>query len=350
MNLSTTELKATALHKTIEFLRRKKAYSTIAELAEQVLTQAEKLEQQNSPNGVNVAEEGVDSPDKSLVAKPSSATNAGVKRNRDEADNGGKADGAVKKPSVAAKPGASITNVKPAAAIAQVKSPSTSAASNTVASVNAAVTSTPGILAKPKPATTTTSSFFKSMTGRAQPGSKPATPAVPAPKAQGYASIFDQLRERQKKDEEEAALRAKGGKVAEKEEELTKKGKKKKTVRWKPDNVLEEINIFQVLEPIGEYYGGGDGRGHVFGDARSLDMEEGKDALAALKNRKALEEEDDIYIDWYQPSGQLITPKFQSLLLFVEKFARSSIFRTLCFARCGETLATVMPCVFKTSN
>lgn len=129
-------------------------------------------------------------------------------------------------------------------------------------------------------------------------------PTVPSAKTQGYSSIFDQLRERQKKDEEEAALRAKGGKVPEKEEELTKKGKKRKTVRWKPDNLLAEVTLFQVLEPIGEYYGGSDGKGHVFGDARSLDVEEGKDALAALKNRKALEEDDDIYIDWYQPIGQ----------------------------------------------
>lgn len=102
--------------------------------------------------------------------------------------------------------------------------------------------------------------------------------------------------------------------MPEKEEELTKKGKKRKTVRWKPDNLLAEVTLFQVLEPIGEYYGGGDGKGHVFGDARSLDVEEGKDALAALKNRKALEEDDDIYIDWYQPIGQSRTLSLPTLL------------------------------------
>lgn len=145
------------------------------------------------------------------------------------------------------------------------------------------------------------------------------TPAS-QPKTQGYSSIFDQLRERQKKDEEEAALRAKGGKIAEKEEEITKKGKKKKTVRWKPDNLLAEITIYHVPEPIGEYYGGGDGKGHVFGDARSLDVEEGKDALAALKNRKALEDEEDIYIDWFQPIGQLQALNFPFLLLSLSHF------------------------------
>jgi len=155
------------------------------------------------------------------------------------------------------------------------------------------------------------------------------TPA-PLPKTQGYSSIFDQLRERQKKDEEEAALRAKGGKVPEKEEEVTKKGKKKKTVRWKPDNLLAEVNLFQVLEPIGEYYGGGDGKGHVFGDARSLDVEEGKDALAALKNRKALEDEEDIYIDWYQPIGQPPTP-FAFPLCFLRVFiVRLFLYSELC--------------------
>jgi len=170
--------------------------------------------------------------------------------------------------------------------------------------------------------------------------------AAPPPKTQGYSSIFDQLRERQKKDEEEAALRAKGGKVPEKEEEVTKKGKKKKTVRWKPDNLLAEVTLFQVLEPIGEYYGGGDGKGHVFGDARSLDVEEGKDALAALKNRKALEDEEDIYIDWYQPIGQPPTP-FAFPLCFLRIFiVRLFLYSELCkFLRRNTFLAKAKECL-----
>ena len=68
--------------------------------------------------------------------------------------------------------------------------------------------------------------------------------------------------------------------------------------------------MFEVQEPEGPYYGGGDGKRHTLKDARTLDKEEGKDALAALKNRKALDDEDDIYIDWYQPIGQSLPPQF----------------------------------------
>lgn len=336
LNLSTTELKASSLYKTVHTLSRKKTHTTVSELAELVLTQAEKLEQHNIANGIgggSGTEEIAEAADKSLSNKPNTSTNAGVKRNRDDTDNGGKSDGAVKKPSVApVKPTTTVTTAK--AVVPTAAKPTAVTVPPPTVPVTTASTAT-AAAAKPKP-TTSASSFFKTMTSLgsgARPAAKPATVYVftscylslskliyrrtpaPPPKTQGYSSIFDQLRERQKKDEEEAALRAKGGKVPEKEEEVTKKGKKKKNVRWKPDNQLAEINLFQVLEPIGEYYGGGDGKGHVFGDARSLDVEEGKDALAALKNRKALEDEDDIYIDWYQPIGQLLNPiSFVTLL------------------------------------
>ncbi|KAI5811732.1 hypothetical protein DFH27DRAFT_605840 [Peziza echinospora] len=302
MALSTSELQATALLKTVEFLRRRKTYATISDLAEQVIDNAEKLEQQYAAaNATGEKKESPSTEDKSLT-KPVGAGNAGVKRSREEADNGGKADGSVKKASVAAPAAAKPTPpgqvVKAVGPLSQVKPSPTNGAS---------AVSAIAPIAKPKvPTASTTSStssaFFKSVAGRTPAPPKPTvTPPASNTKVQGYSSIFDQLRERQKKDEEEAAMRLKTGKAPEKEEELTKKGKKKKTVRWKPEGELAQISLFQVLEPIGEYYGGGDGRGHVFGDARSLDVEEGKDALAALKNRKALDEEDEIYIDWYQP-------------------------------------------------
>ncbi|KAF8458135.1 hypothetical protein BGX38DRAFT_648505 [Terfezia claveryi] len=329
LNLSTSELQASSLHKTITFLSRKKTYPTIAELADQILSQAEKLEQQNIANGIGGREQSTEAADKSLT-KPNTITNAGLKRSRDDADNGGKTDGAIKKPSMAlVKPTTPVTTSKAAV-------PATARPTPTVMPVAAPIAIAPTTtttITKPKP-TTNTSSFFKSMASLGA-GTRPAVKATtvtpaPPPKTQGYSSIFDQLRERQKKDEEEAALRAKGGKVPEKEEEVTKKGKKKKTVRWKPDNLLAEITLFQVLEPIGEYYGGGDGKGHVFGDARSLDVEEGKDALAALKNRKALEEEEDIYIDWYQPIGQPPTP-FAFPLCFLQMFiVRLFLYSEIC--------------------
>jgi hypothetical protein len=57
------------------------------------------------------------------------------------------------------------------------------------------------------------------------------------------------------------------------------------------------------MEPEGEYYGGGSGHeNHEWGNARNFDVEEGREALAALKNRNLIEDEEDL-LDWYQPIG-----------------------------------------------
>ena len=169
MNLSTTELKATALHKTIEFLRRKKTHATISELADQVLTQAEKLEWQSVANGVG-GEENSEMGEKSTSTKTSNPTNAGVKRIRDDADNGGKADGAVKKPST-------TVPLRPASAPASSKITMPSSVKPTATQTPSTIT-TSTTLPKTKP-TASTSTFFKSMASlgaAARPVTKPPTP------------------------------------------------------------------------------------------------------------------------------------------------------------------------------
>lgn len=81
-----------------------------------------------------------------------------------------------------------------------------------------------------------------------------------------------------------------------------KKVKKKKTVRWRTGDELAKVKIIEWMEPEGEYYGGGSGHeNHEYGNARNFDVEEGREALAALKNRNFLEDEEDL-LDWYQPS------------------------------------------------
>lgn len=167
MNLSTTELKETALHKTIEFLRRKKTHATISELADQVLTQAEKLEWQNVANGAGGGDESSEMGEKSTSTKTSNFTNAGVKRIRDDADNGGKADGAVKKPST-------TIPLKLASAPTSSKVAMPSAVKPTAAPTPNTIT-TPTTLPKTKP-TASTSTFFKSMASlgaAARPVTKP---------------------------------------------------------------------------------------------------------------------------------------------------------------------------------
>lgn len=61
-----------------------------------------------------------------------------------------------------------------------------------------------------------------------------------------------------------------------------------------------------MVEPEGDYYGGGTGQLHEYADARSLEVSEGRDAKLALKNRRLLEEEDDDFgfLAWYQPIGE----------------------------------------------
>ncbi|RPA75019.1 hypothetical protein BJ508DRAFT_24778 [Ascobolus immersus RN42] len=125
----------------------------------------------------------------------------------------------------------------------------------------------------------------------------PPPPQQPSAPTTTFSSIFDQLKERQRKEED-----AKSKQAADKAKpEEVKKVKKKKSVRWKMESELTEVKEFEVLEPEGEYYGGGSGMDHQWGDARSLDVSEGRDALNALKNRKMLEDEVDETIDWYQP-------------------------------------------------
>jgi len=166
LNLSTSELQASSLHKTITFLSRKKTYPTIAELADQILSQAERLEQQNIANGTGGREQSADAVDKPLSTKPSTTTNAGVKRNRDDADNGGKTDGAVKKPSMApVKPTTTATTAK--AAVPAATKPTYS-----VTPPIPTTTTTITTVAKPK-TTTSTSSFFKSMASLGA-GTRPA--------------------------------------------------------------------------------------------------------------------------------------------------------------------------------
>lgn len=173
MNLSTTDLKATALHKTIEFLRRKKQQSSIAELADQVLIHAEQVEQRNIANGIVPADDSTDSTEK--PSKSNTSTNAGVKRNRDDADNGGKADGAVKKPTMAlAKP------ASPAITAKTMPSTTTAKPALSGTSTTSTANTTTTTLAKPKPTTGAASSFFfKSMARTTQ--AKPTTTYVTKP-------------------------------------------------------------------------------------------------------------------------------------------------------------------------
>jgi len=172
LNLSTSELQASSLHKTITFLSRKKTYPTIAELADQILSQAEKLEQQNIANGTSGREQSAEAADKSLLNKPSTTTNSGLKRSRDDADSGGKTDGAVKKTSVAPmKPTTTVTAPKTAVPTATRPTPTVTPAT---APVPTAPTTT--TVAKPKP-TTSTSSFFKSMASLGA-GTRPAAKVI----------------------------------------------------------------------------------------------------------------------------------------------------------------------------
>jgi hypothetical protein len=94
-----------------------------------------------------------------------------------------------------------------------------------------------------------------------------------------------------------------------------KKVKKKKTVRWRTGDELAKVKIIEWMEPEGEYYGGGSGHeNHEYGNARNFDVEEGREALAALKNRNFLEDEEDL-LDWYQPSCEYYNPALTFYLL-----------------------------------
>lgn len=125
---------------------------------------------------------------------------------------------------------------------------------------------------------------------------------VPPPlSTTSFTSIFDQLKQRQKQEQDrEKALASKGNESDSKNSDGNGK-KKKKTVRWKTGDDLAKVKVIEWIEPEGEYYGGGNGVEHDWDSARSFDVEEGREALAALKNRNFIDEEED-YVDWYQPN------------------------------------------------
>lgn len=106
-----------------------------------------------------------------------------------------------------------------------------------------------------------------------------------------------------------------------------KKTKKKKTVRWKTGDELAKVKLIEWMEPEGEYYGGGSGHeNHEWGNARNFDVEEGREALAALKNRNLIEEEEDL-LDWYTPKG-----KRESFFIYILKLQLRT--RVFCVATC----------------
>ena len=133
---------------------------------------------------------------------------------------------------------------------------------------------------------------------------KPAPPAPSAslgaaPAATSFTSIFDQLKQRQKLEQDrEKGLLTKAADAA-KAAEDEKLKKKKKSVKWRTGDDLIQVQIFEWVEPEGEYYGGGSGQEHGYGNQ----VGEG----AALKNRDFVDDEED-FIDWYQPLRTLIPP------------------------------------------
>lgn len=139
---------------------------------------------------------------------------------------------------------------------------------------------------------------------RPAPAAPAPTPAAAAPTTNStFSSIFDQLKERQKKDEEVKTKRTETGKPEE-----PKKKKVKKTVTWKSEGELTQVKLFEVLEPEGEYYGGGTGQLHDWSDARGLDVAEGRDAKEALRNRNFVDEEEEDFLEWYTPIGTSTCP------------------------------------------
>lgn len=207
-------------------------------------------------------------------------------------------------------------------------------------------TSTATSVSKPK---TTSSGFFKSLQGnRPVPAKAPAKCVVfpfphsetfyfglrspvpnasrdfffyrapdakPTPEPQQtttFTSIFDQLKLQQQGKTLGLKSDADGKKREADDDQAgpNKKTKKKKTVRWKTGDELAKIKLIEWMEPEGEYYGGGSGHeNHEWGNARNFDVEEGREALAALKNRNLIDEEEDL-LDWYQPKGTLELPDY----------------------------------------
>ncbi|KAG0641751.1 hypothetical protein HOY80DRAFT_1111119 [Tuber brumale] len=198
------------------------------------------------------------------------------------------------------KTGSSAGNSKNTATPTAEKKLTTSTTSSTSANGSSAS-------AKPK---TTASGFFKSLQGNrpaivkapTKPVEKKSTPN-PESTPSTFTSIFDQLVRQQK--EGTTGLRpdsdSKKRETDEDQNGSNKKVRKKKTVRWKTGEDLAKVKVIEWVEPEGEYYGGSSGHeNHEYGNARNFDVEEGREALAALKNRNFLEDEEDL-LDWYQP-------------------------------------------------
>lgn len=140
--------------------------------------------------------------------------------------------------------------------------------------------------------------FFLSRAPEAKPTPEPQQPST-------FTSIFDQLKLQQQGKTLGLKSDADGKKREADDDQAgpNKKTKKKKTVRWKTGDDLAKIKLIEWMEPEGEYYGGGSGHeNHEWGNARNFDVEEGREALAALKNRNLIDEEEDL-LDWYQPKG-----------------------------------------------
>ncbi|RPA96571.1 hypothetical protein L873DRAFT_1693889 [Choiromyces venosus 120613-1] len=243
-------------------------------------------------------------------SEASSSVNVGIKRKSEDDAKVGQntikklALGEGKIPAVSSslnsKTSLSTGNSKNAATSTVEKKLTTSTSSSTGANGSSAS-------AKPK---TTTSGFFKSLQGNrpvivkapTKPVERKATPN-PESTPGTFTSIFDQLVRQQK--EGTTGLRpdsdTKKREADEDQNGSNKKIKKKKTVRWKTGEDLARVKVIEWVEPEGEYYGGSSGHeNHEYGNARNFDVEEGREALAALKNRNFLEDEEDL-LDWYQP-------------------------------------------------
>lgn len=142
-----------------------------------------------------------------------------------------------------------------------------------------------------------------------------APEAKPTPEPQQtttFTSIFDQLKLQQQGKTLGLKSDADGKKREADDDQAgpNKKTKKKKTVRWKTGDELAKVKLIEWMEPEGEYYGGGSGHeNHEWGNARNFDVEEGREALAALKNRNLIDEEEDL-LDWYQPKGTPEPPSY----------------------------------------
>ncbi|PWW72903.1 hypothetical protein C7212DRAFT_366070 [Tuber magnatum] len=243
-------------------------------------------------------------------SEASSNVNVGIKRKSEDDAKVGQytakkvALGEGKIPAATGSP-----NPKTSLSTGNSKTAATPTAEKKLTASTAPSTSANGSSASAKPKTTT-SGFFKSLQGNrptiVKAPTKPVEKkSIPNPEStpSTFTSIFDQLVRQQK--EGTTGLRpdsdTKKREADEDQNGSNKKVRKKKTVRWKTGEDLAKVKVIEWVEPEGEYYGGSSGHeNHEYGNARNFDVEEGREALAALKNRNFLEDEEDL-LDWYQP-------------------------------------------------